>query len=180
MDGYTRSVLVVEADATERERLAAALEGDGFQVLLCSGPTEPDYTCIGTRNGRCPLATEEAVVVMDMNLDSEPVMMGTPAEDLLAMYLEAGHPVVALASRPREEDPGRLVRLRRHPEKADLTAAVWRLASPRGVALARGPSGSSGPDDLAADDQSGRQYPQKRRGLDEEVASRRPLDRGPI
>jgi CheY-like chemotaxis protein len=137
MDGYTRSVLVVEADPTERERLAAALEGDGFQVLLCSGPTEPDYTCIGARTGTCPLATEEAVVVLDMSLDSETVMMGTPAEDLLGMYLGSGHPVVALGSRPGEEVPGQVLRLRRHPEKADLVAAVWRLASRRALRPAR-------------------------------------------
>ena len=64
-----------------------------------------------------------------MSLDSETVMMGTPAEDLLGMYLGSGHPVVALGSRPSEEVPGQLLRLRRHPEKADLVAAVWRLAS---------------------------------------------------
>jgi hypothetical protein len=93
---------------------------------------------------------------MDTNLDSETVMMGTPAEDLLAMYLEAGHPVVALASRPREEDPGRLVRLRRHPEKADLTAAVWRLASLRRVTLAPGiRAGSAAVTTSPPDDQSG-------------------------
>ena len=131
MDRYTRSVLVVEHDPTERERLASTLEADGFQVLLCSGPTEPDYTCIGARTGTCPLATEEAVVVLDMNLDSELVMMGTPAEELLEMYLGSGHAVLALGSRPGEEIPGRLLRRRRHPEASDLTEAVWRLASPR-------------------------------------------------
>jgi CheY-like chemotaxis protein len=131
MDRYTRSVLVVEHDPTERERLASTLEGDGFQVLLCSGPTEPDYTCIGSRSGTCPLATGEAVVVLDMSLDSELLMMGTPAEELLEMYLGSGHPVLALGSRPGEEMPGRLLRLRRHPEPAVLNEAVWRLASPR-------------------------------------------------
>ena len=120
MDGYTRSVLVVEHDPTERERLASTLEGDGFQVLLCSGPTEPDYTCIGSRSGTCPLAAEEAVVVLDMSLDSETVMMGTPAEELLEMYLGSGHPVLALGSRPGEEMSGRLLRRRRHPEAAVL------------------------------------------------------------
>jgi hypothetical protein len=133
MDGYTRSVLVVEADPTERERLAAALEDDGFEVVLCSGPTEPDYTCVGARSGTCPLATQESVVVLDMSLDSEMIMMGTPAEELLGMYLGSGHPVVTLESLPREEVPGQLLRLRRHPENAALLAAVWRLASRRGV-----------------------------------------------
>ena len=132
MDRFIRSVLVVEHDPTERERLASALEGDGFQVLLCSGPTEPDYTCIGSRSGTCPLATEEAVVVLDMSLDSELVMMGTPAEELLEMYLGSGHPVLALGSRPGEEIPGRLHRRRRHPEAAELIEDVWRLASPGG------------------------------------------------
>lgn len=142
MERYARNVLVVESDPTERERLAAALEGDGFQVLLCSGPTEPDYTCIGSRSGTCPLATEGAVVVLDMSLNSEMVMMGTPAEDLLGMYLESGHPVVALGSRPGEETQGRLLRLRRHPETAMLLETVWRLASPRGS----GPAATSEPD----------------------------------
>ena len=140
MDRYIRSVLVVEHDATERERLASALEGDGFQVLLCSGPTEPDYTCIGSRSGTCPLATEEAVVVLDMSLDSDLVMMGTPAEELLEMYLGSGHPVLALGSRPGEEMPGRLLRHRRHPEAAVLIEAVWRLASPSGSGRASRPN----------------------------------------
>jgi CheY-like chemotaxis protein len=142
MGGYTRSVLVVEHDPTERERLASTLEGDGFQVLLCSGPTEPDYTCIGSRSGTCPLAAEEAVVVLDMSLDSETVMMGTPAEELLEMYLGSGHPVLALGSRPGEEMSGRLLRRRRHPEAAVLTEAVWQLASPR----RSGPDLTSEPD----------------------------------
>ena len=131
MDRYTRSVLVVEHDPAERERLASTLEGDGFQVLLCSGPTEPDYTCIGSRSGTCPLAAEEAVVVLDMSLDSELAMMGTPAEELLEMYLGSGHSVLALGSRPGEELPGRLLRRRRHPEAAVLMEAVWRLAAPK-------------------------------------------------
>jgi CheY-like chemotaxis protein len=132
MSGYTRNVLVVEPNPIERERLGAALEGDGFRVLLCSGPTKPDYTCLGARSGTCPLATDPCVVVLDMRLDSEAVMTGTPAEDLLGMYLGSGHPVVTLEAHPREEEMGPLLRLRRHPEPAALVGAVWRLASPRG------------------------------------------------
>ena len=88
------------------------------------------------------LATEEAVVVLDMSLDSELVMMGTPAEELLEMYLGSGHRVLALGSRPGEEMPGRLLRRRRHPEPAELIEAVWRLASPRRA----GPDLTSEPD----------------------------------
>jgi len=131
MNGSARDVLVVEADPTERERLAGALEGVGFQVLECSGPTEPDYTCVGARTGTCPLVTEDSVVVLDLSLDSETVMLGTPAEDLLGMYLATGHRVVALGSRPGEEVPDRLIRLPRHPAAVALLSAVSTLASPR-------------------------------------------------
>jgi hypothetical protein len=132
MERYTRSVLVVEPNTIERERLAAALEGEGFQAFLCSGPTQPDYTCLGARGGRCPLASQDAVVVLDMSLDSDAVLSGTPAGDLLGMYLESGHPVVALEGSHRGET-GRLIRLRRHPETDALLTAVWQLASPNGT-----------------------------------------------
>jgi CheY-like chemotaxis protein len=36
------TVLIVEADADERDRLGAALERGGYDVVLCSGPTKPD------------------------------------------------------------------------------------------------------------------------------------------
>jgi CheY-like chemotaxis protein len=130
MDRYTRNVLVVEPYPVERERLTAALEGDGFEVELCSGPTAPDYTCIGARIGRCPLATGDCVVVLDMDLDSEGADLGTSAEELLAFYLGAEHRVVTLSSRPTGTDDDRLRQLRRHPETDDLLAAVWWSASP--------------------------------------------------
>jgi CheY-like chemotaxis protein len=130
MKRYTRNVLVVEPSPIERERLAVALEGEGFQAFLCPGPTQPDYTCLGARAGMCPLASQDAVVVLDMSLDSDAVMSGTPAEDLLDLYLESGHPVVALDGSHRGNETGRLIRLRRHPETDALLTAVWQLASP--------------------------------------------------
>jgi CheY-like chemotaxis protein len=133
MKRYTRNVLVVEPNPIERERLAAALEGEGFQAFLCSGPTQPDYTCLGARAGTCPLASQDAVVVLDMSLDSDAVMSGTPAEDLLGLYLESGRPVVALEGSHRGDEIGRLIRLRRHPETDALLTAVWQLASPNGT-----------------------------------------------
>ena len=121
------SVLVVEADPFERARLGSWLERAGFQVLECPGPTEPDYTCVGARDGACPLATESQVVVLDMSLDSESVVMGTAAEELLGLYLMSGHRVVVLGSHPGGEVPGQLVRLRRHPDREELLTAVGRL-----------------------------------------------------
>jgi hypothetical protein len=132
MDGYTRNVLIVGPDPVERERLAAALEGDRFEVLLCPGPSAPDYGCIGAREGRCPLATEGCVVVLDMDLDSEAAVEGTTPEDLLDFYLGGDHRVVALSSHPLGLEDDRLLDLRRHPEADMLLTAVWWSASPGG------------------------------------------------
>jgi hypothetical protein len=69
-------------------------------------------------------------VILDMSLDSEAVVMGTAAEELLGMYLMSGHPVIVLGSRGGEEIAGQLVRLRRHPRREELIEAVRSLAAP--------------------------------------------------
>ncbi|HUE96235.1 MAG TPA: hypothetical protein VMN39_06225 [Longimicrobiaceae bacterium] len=123
-----RAVLLVEADADERVRLGSWLEEEGFDVITCTGPTEPDYTCVGARAGACPLVEAASVVVLDMSTRSEGVMQGTAAEELLGLYLFAGARVVALASHPGEEIRGSLIRMRRHPEREDLLRAVRSLS----------------------------------------------------
>lgn len=130
MDRYTRNVLVVEADPVERERLSAALEGGGFRVLECSGPTAPEYTCVGARSGRCPLAADDSVVVLDMDRVGNAGVSGTSAEELLGFYLEGGHRVVTLGSQPMGDHDDHLLQLRRHPETDVLLAAVWWSATP--------------------------------------------------
>ena len=122
------TVLLVEADEDERDQLASWFEDAGFEVATCPGPTGPDYTCVGSRGGACALATEAEVVVLDMSLESEAVVRGTAAEELLAMYLFGGHKIVALGSHPGGEVPGQLVRLHRHPERETLVTAVRALA----------------------------------------------------
>jgi hypothetical protein len=146
MDRYTRSVLIVERDPVERERLAAVLDGDGFNVMLCSGPSAPDYVCVGTREGRCPLATAQCVVVLDMDLDRDAGVRGTAAEELLGFYLQANHLVVTLGSRPAGFEDDRVLELRRHPETDVLRNAVWLWASPRaqGTRVGEGVFGLSG------------------------------------
>jgi len=136
-----RAVLVVEADEPERERIGSWLEGSGFRVLSCPGPTEPDYTCVGARNGSCSLIAEVDLIVLDMSLDSEAVMTGTPAEELLGLYLMSGHPVVVLGSRPGEEVRGELRRLHRHPSREELVDALGALAE----GLREGGVGAAGP-----------------------------------
>jgi hypothetical protein len=123
-----RAVLLVEADAGERDRLGSWLEEEGFDVITCTGPTEPDYTCVGARAGACPLVEAASVVVLDMSTRSEGVMQGTAAEELLGLYLFAGARVVALASHPGEEIRGSLIRMHRHPEREDLLRAVRSLS----------------------------------------------------
>lgn len=131
-------MLVVEADVEERERLSSGLERFGYEVSICPGPTAPDYTCVGSRGGTCVLATEASVVVLDLSLDSEAVMMGTAAEELLGMYLFAGHRIVALGSHPGGSVPGQLVRLPRHPDDDALVEAIRSFDAP----------GAAGPDQM--------------------------------
>ena len=131
MDRYMRNVLIVESDPVERERLAATLEGNGFEVVLCPGPTAPDYTCVGARVGRCPLATDGCVVVIDMHRDGDASVTGTSAEELLDFYLQAQDPVVTLSARPIARDNARVLELRRHPDTDTLLTAVWWAASPK-------------------------------------------------
>jgi hypothetical protein len=122
-----QDVLLVEADAAERERLGSALESGGFRVVACPGPTEPDYTCVGARGAVCPLVEDAAVVVLDMSLDSEALMTGTAAEELLGLYLTSGRAVVVLGSHRGAAIPGGLVRLRRHADERSVLDAVRAL-----------------------------------------------------
>jgi pimeloyl-ACP methyl ester carboxylesterase len=62
------TVLLVEADADERGLFGTWLEEEGFGLLTCPGPTEPDYTCIGARRrgdtGRSDL---EALLIFEFH-----------------------------------------------------------------------------------------------------------------
>ncbi len=126
------TVLIVEADPDERRRLGSFLEQVGMTVLLCPGPTEPDYTCVGVRDGACPLVETAEAVVLDMSLDSEAVMEGATAEELLDLYLSTGRPVVMLGSYQVDQEAGQLVRLSRHPDRDELVRAVHSMLDPAG------------------------------------------------
>jgi hypothetical protein len=122
------TALIVESDEQVGERLAVCLQEAGFEVTLCPGPSGPDYTCVGARTLECPLAKGASIVVLDMRLDGDDLIEGTPAEELLNVYLLAGHRVIALGLRPHDEVPGRSVRLHRYPESEELIGAVGALA----------------------------------------------------
>jgi hypothetical protein len=123
----TPTVLVVESDDVERERLAWCLEDAGRDVLSCPGPTAPDFTCVGSRSRACPLVSEAGTIVLDMSTEGEALMMGVPSEALLAFYLLSGSRVVALGSHGASGISGQLVRLHRHPERSELLDAVASL-----------------------------------------------------
>ena len=90
------TVLVVESERLIRDVVADRLEQAGYEVIACPAPSAPDYTCVGTRGGRCALEAAADVVVMDAELPGEDVPDATSGLDLLSYYTGAGKPVVAL------------------------------------------------------------------------------------
>jgi CheY-like chemotaxis protein len=91
------SVLVVESDELQRGRLGTWLAAEGLVVLYCPGPTAPDYSCVGTRTGECPLVEAAAAVVLDVRLESDLIMEGASSFDLLSYYRSRELPLVLLA-----------------------------------------------------------------------------------
>ena len=122
------TILLVESDERDRERYGKALEDAGYQVIACPGPTAPDYTCIGGREGYCPLLERADVVVLDPWLPGDEIGVGTSPDELFALYVGSGRTVVAIdAVRVDPVARGNMIRLDRHPEAQAVVAAV-RLA----------------------------------------------------
>ena len=121
------SVLIVENDAELRDRFGEWLESAGYDVTDCPGPMAPDYTCVGSRNQRCPLADAADLVVLDLWLAGDDAMQGASAEELLHFYLWTGRPVVALRHSPDPLPSFEDERLRTHlgiPDRDELLALV--------------------------------------------------------
>jgi hypothetical protein len=120
------TVLLVEADEGERERLGEALEDVGYQVIACPGPTAPDYTCIGGWEGYCPLIERADVVVLDTWLTSDEVGVGTSSDELLQLYVGSGRTVVAIGSGGSLSPyaGGQVICLDNRPDSGKVVAAV--------------------------------------------------------
>jgi hypothetical protein len=124
-------VLIVESDATARDRLGDWLEDAGYRVIACPGPSAPDYTCIGYRTQWCPLAEAADIIVLDMVLSSDAALEGVPAEELLAFYSWESKKVLALR---HEGDPepytrdGSVIVAEWPPERNSFLEAVEELA----------------------------------------------------
>jgi CheY-like chemotaxis protein len=99
MDDSPRTVLLVEADPELRDRIGEWLERSGFEVLLCPGPSAPSYTCVASTGRPCVLLKAADLVLLDLWLESDSVMSGTTASELLANYVSSDRPVVVI-------DPG--------------------------------------------------------------------------
>ena len=131
---------MVESDADARDRIGGWLEDDGYDVIGCPGPTRPDFTCVGSRTQRCPLAENADVVVLDLVLAGDVAMEGTSANALLMYYTWGSKKVVALSHSGEfvhDEDD---VILRAWPPDRDiLLDAVRRFTEPVEVAVGQGP-----------------------------------------
>lgn len=132
-----KAVLLVESDRAESERLGRALEGAGYEVIACPGPTAPDYTCIGGREGYCPLIERADVVVLDPWLAGDEHGAGTSADALVQLYVGRGRTVILLGS-AGWLDPfvgGHVVSLGDHPDATELVAAVRSAPESDGFVL---------------------------------------------
>ena len=131
------TVLLVESDHAESERLGQALESAGYEVITCPGPTAPEYACIGGREGYCPLVERTDVVVLDPWLAGDEYGVGTSADALVELYVGRGRTLILLGS-VGWLDPftgGNVVGLGDRPDANDVVAAVRSAPEADGFVL---------------------------------------------
>jgi hypothetical protein len=109
-------------------------------VVACPGPTAPEYTCIGGREGYCPLVERADVVVLDPWLAGDEYGVGTSADDLVEVYASGGRTVILLGSVGWLEPfiGGHVVGLGERPDAGDVVAAVRTAPEADGFVF-RGP-----------------------------------------
>jgi hypothetical protein len=135
MDG-PRTALVVAFDRAIRSSVGGWLEGAGFDVLLCTGPTAPDYRCVADATGGCPLADTADLIVLDAWLESDADDEGGPgAAALIRYYRSKERPLIVLdhgRSGPSLMVPERTALLEWPPNRRELEhIAQALLATPR-------------------------------------------------
>jgi CheY-like chemotaxis protein len=138
------TVLLVESDPNESERLGEALEDAGYQVMACPGPKAPDYTCIGGSEGYCPLVERADVVVVDTWIPGNEIGVGTSSDELLELYAASGRTVVVLGPGGGLRSPfapGHIVHLAERPDVPEVVAAVRTAPDVEGFVLRGASSG---------------------------------------
>lgn len=121
------NVLVVESEDWLRELLVPWVREAGFEVLTCPGPQGPEFDCAGASRYGCPLGESADLIVLDLELESDLLVCGVAAWELLHYYRSLDKPVVVLtgvedAIRPLPGD--RIAVLRRPPDRDALVEAV--------------------------------------------------------
>jgi hypothetical protein len=90
------TILVVSEDPETSRAMVSWLGEAGLGVVTCPGPQPPSYLCAGGCGEPCQLALGTDLVVLDLWLASDTMLQGTPAMQLLPIYLDLGKPVVAV------------------------------------------------------------------------------------
>jgi DNA-binding response OmpR family regulator len=120
-------VLIVESEGWVRDLLEPWLQEAGLQVVTCPGPQGPGFSCAGATREGCRLAEDADVIVLDLELESDLLMCGVAAWELLHYYRSLDKPVVVLtgfedAIRPLPGD--RIAVLSRPPDRDGLVEAI--------------------------------------------------------
>jgi hypothetical protein len=130
-DHVRTSVLLVESEQSLRADLSRWLTEAGFDVVTCSGPHLARPACSYDSTGPCQLVRSADVVVLDEWLESDTLMTGPPAWELVIAYRAMGKRLVVLAEATdpvRFEDDPTAVVLGRPPGRAELIDAVEKVA----------------------------------------------------
>jgi hypothetical protein len=120
-------ILLVEHDEQRRALIGGWLQDAGYDVLTCPGPSAPEYSCIGSRAGGCPLVYPASLVVLDLSFSPDAMVRAPIGAHLLGFYLLTGKPIIALG---RGDDlladplENQLVALERTPDRGDFLATV--------------------------------------------------------
>jgi CheY-like chemotaxis protein len=76
-------ILLVEHDEQRRALMGGWLQDAGYDVLTCPGPSAPEYSCIGSRAGGCPLVDPASLVVLDLSFSPDAMVRAPIGAPLL-------------------------------------------------------------------------------------------------
>ncbi len=121
------TVLLVEPDPGARELYGSWLEDAGMDPINCPGPHLPEFRCLGTCDGPCPLVDVADVAVLNLRRLPGVSKRGLPGWRLLRYYLARGKPVVVIADNYRTDRsfrPEQVFVLRPNPGAQSLLLAI--------------------------------------------------------